>query len=544
MMFVRTPLGTIINFAPTGTASRVAALSPVGQWIKDYASMIITFGLVAIFCIAVIVVLQRAHVSDKSFTDYAVADRSFGPVYQMMSFLNTWWPGGIFLALTGLAASGGVVGFYMPIYSLLTVVLMYVMAERVWLWGKVFDLKTQPDLFALRYNSRGFAVIGALVGIISGVPWLVLGFKGLGDLFQSLSLGTMSATSAVLTGVVLMVIRQVWTIRMGMRGVVISDMLQGIVAYIVGTLIIFGLIGWLIWVHGFSVTALKASMLEAPGLGSTAGPLYLFAIIFSGAIGGWCWPSIFIRIYTADSVRSVQRAGALGAPISFFYAMALVVLGLLASFLPEVAKAPDSMWFTVCQMAGGPLLLGLGGVAVLAGTMGNVDGSIQATGAQVANDIVGNYRPLNHQQSVGIAKIAMVGVTLISAFLATRTIPHLFMLAILSYQGIIQLAVPQYLGIFWKRGNATGAIGGTVVGFTLAIILQSIYPTSITWAWGLTSGVIALIVNATIYVGCALLLPSTANERERLDGLFALTGSRIPSPGAVDALALRPRARA
>jgi SSS family solute:Na+ symporter len=189
---------------------------------------------------------------------------------------------------------------------------MYVMAERVWLWGKVFDLKTQPDLFALPYNSRAFAVIGAFVGIISGVPWLVLGFKGLGELFESLSLGTMGATSAVLVGVVLMVVRQIWTIRMGMRGVVISDMLQGIVAYIGGTAIIFGLIAWLIWGHGFSVTALKASMLQAPGLGSAVGPLYLFAIIFSGAIGGWCWPSTFIRIYTADSVRSVQRAGALG----------------------------------------------------------------------------------------------------------------------------------------------------------------------------------------------------------------------------------------
>jgi SSS family solute:Na+ symporter len=509
--------------------------------IKDYPSMTVTFGLVAIFCIAVIVVLQRAHVTDKSFTDYAVADRSFGPAYQMMSFLNTWWPGGIFLALTGLAASGGVIGFYMPIYSLLTVVLMYVMAERVWLWGKIFDLKTQPDLFALRYNSRAFAVIGALVGIVSGVPWLVLGFKGLGDLFESLSLGAMGATSAVLVGVVLMVIRQVWTIRMGMRGVVISDMLQGIVAYIGGTLIIFGLIAWLIWGHGFSLTDLHAAMLQAPGLGSAVGPLYLFAIIFSGAIGGWCWPSIFIRIYTADSVRSVQRAGALGAPISFFYAMALVILGLLASLLPEVAKGPDTMWFTVCQMAGGPLLLGLGGVAVLAGTMGNVDGAIQATGAQVANDIVGNYRPLDHKQSVVIAKIAMLVVTLISAFLATRTIPHLFTLAILSYQGIIQLAVPQYLGVFWKRGTAAGAIGGTVVGFALALILQQIYPTSITWAWGLTSGIIALIVNAAIYVGCAVLLPSSATERKRVDGLFALTGSRLPSASAVDALALQPR---
>jgi solute:Na+ symporter, SSS family len=503
--------------------------------------MIITFGLIALFCIAVVVVLQRAHVTDKSFTDYAVADRSFGPAYQMMSFLNTWWPGGIFLALTGLAAGSGVIGFYMPIYSLLTVVLMYVMAERVWLWGKLFDLKTQPDLFALRYNSRAVAVIGSLVGIISGIPWLVLGFKGLGEMFQAMSFGTLSATSAVLIGVAIMVIRQFWTIRMGMRGVVISDMLQGIVAYIGGGVIIIGLVLWLIFGHGLSVNSVPAAKLAVPGLGSAVGPLYLFAIILSGAIGGWCWPSIFIRLYTADSVRSVQRAGAMGAPISLVWALALVLLGLLASLLPEVAKSPDGMWFTVCQMAGGPFLLGLGGVVVLAGTMGNVDGGVQATGAQVANDIVGSYRPLDHKQSVIIAKVAMVVVTLISAWLATRTIPHLFMLAILSYQGIIQLAVPQYLGIFWKRGNAAGAICGTVVGFALAIILQGMYPASIGWAWGLTSGVIALVVNAAIYVGCAVLLPSSATERERVDGLFALTGSKLPSAITVGALALKPR---
>lgn len=502
--------------------------------------MIITFGLIAIFCIAVIVVLQRAHVTDKSFTDYAVADRSFGAGYQAMSFLNTWWPGGIFLALTGMAASKGVIAFYMPIYSLLTVVVMYVMAERVWIWGKLFDLKTQPDVFALRYNSRAVSVIGALVGIISGVPWMVIGFKGLGDLFQAMSLGAVGTTVAVLIGVALMVIRQVWTIRMGMRGVVVSDMFQGMVAYIGGTFIILGLVAWLIWGHGFGVGSLSAATLSVPGLSSPVGPLYLFSIIFSGAIGGWCWPAIFIRIYTADSVRSVQRAGAFGAPLSLLWAMALVILGLLASHLPEVAKSSDEMWFTVCHLAGGPWLLGLGGVVVLAATMGNIDGAVQATGAQVANDIVGAYRPLNHRQSVTIAKIGMVVVTLVSAWLATLTIPHLFVLAILSYQGIIQLAVPQYLGIFWKRGNAAGAISGTVVGFALAVILQTFYPVSIGWAWGLTSGLVAIIVNAMIYVGCAVLFPSSATERERVEKLFALTASRMPSQSTVDDLVLRP----
>jgi SSS family solute:Na+ symporter len=304
-------------------------------------------------------------------------------------------------------------------------------------------------------------------------------------------------------------------------------MFQGIVAYIGGSMIVLGLIAWLIHSHGANVSALSPTHLEAPGFFSTVGPLYLFSLIFSGVVGGWCWPATFIRLYTADSVRSVQRAGAMGAPLSLLFSVALVILGLLASLLPEVAAAPDLAWFTVCRMAGGPLLLGLGGVVVLAGTMGNVDGNVQASGAQIANDIVGAYVRLDHKQAVLSAKIGMLAITLLSAWLATRTISHLVTLAILSYQGIIQLAVPQYLGIFWKRGNAIGSILGTVVGFVLAILLQTTFPDGPTWAWGLTSGVLALVVNAAVYVGCAVLLPHAEAERRRVNDLFALTDAQL-----------------
>jgi hypothetical protein len=192
-------------------------------------------------------------------------------------------------------------------------------------------------------------------------------------------------------------------------------------------------------------------------------------------------------------------------------------------------------------MAGGPLLLGLGGVVVLAGTMGNVDGNVQACGAQIANDIVGAYLSLDHKRAVLSAKLGMLAITLLSAWLATRTISHLVTLAILSYQGIIQLAVPQYLGIFWKRGNAIGSILGTVVGFALAIFLQTIYPDGPAWAWGLTSGILALAVNAAVYVGCAVLLPHADAERRRVNDLFAFTNGQLASPITVESWLGGPR---
>ena len=177
-------------------------------------------------------------------------------------------------------------------------------------------------------------------------------------------------------------------------------------------------------------------------------------------------------------------------------------------------------------------------VVVLAGTMGNVDGNVQACGAQIANDIVGAYFKLDHKRAVLSAKIGMLVITLLSAWLATRTISHLVTLAILSYQGIIQLAVPQYLGIFWKRGNATGSILGTVLGFVLAIFLQNIYPDGPAWAWGLTSGVLALGVNAGVYIGCAVLLPQADAERRRVQDLFDLADGQLASTNTVAAAAL------
>jgi solute:Na+ symporter, SSS family len=136
-------------------------------------------------------------------------------------------------------------GFYPLSFSLLTVVLMYLMARRVWIWGSKFDLHTQPDLFALRYDSQHIRTVAAVIGVVSSFPWLVLGLQALGIVFRALSLGSLCFTTSVVIGVVVMVLRQVWTIRMGMRGIVISDMFQGIVAYVGGDALLLGLIMWM-----------------------------------------------------------------------------------------------------------------------------------------------------------------------------------------------------------------------------------------------------------------------------------------------------------
>lgn len=488
--------------------------------------MIVTFGLLALFFGLVIVVLQRSRVVDRDFTDYAVGGRSFGARYQAMSFLNTWYPGSMFTAFGALSVTAGVMSFYVLSYSLLTVVLLFVLARPVWLWGKAYDLKTQGDLFALRYGTRHIRSIAAAIGIVSGLPWLVLGMQALGNLFQAMSLGTLSFSASVIVGVLVIAVRQIWTVRMGMRGVVISDYVQGIVAYLGGGLMLCGLIVWLVVVKGSTLGGLDPRMFAIPSFGSKEGPLYLFALMFTGALGGWCWPYIFVRLFTADGVGSLKTSAVLALPLTLLFGAALLIFGMLASKLPEALAKPDDVWFIVSEQAGGLVLLGLAGVVLLAASMGHTDGNIQAYGAQLANDLVGNYVALDQTRMIVIAKVGMLCLTLLASWLATLTLPALFSLAVLAYQGIIQLSVPQFLGIFWKRGNRQGAVAGMVAGFVTAVGLELAYSGALPFGYGLSSGCFGLAVNLAVYVACAFLIPQPEEERRRIDALFALVEAR------------------
>lgn len=488
--------------------------------------MIITFGVLTAFFLIIVIILQLSKHRDRDFTDYAVGGRAFDARYQAMSLLNTWYPGSMFTAFGGMAAASGVISFYVLSYSMLMIVLLYFMARPVWVWGKTFDLRTQPDLLALRFDSQHIRTIAGIIGIVSGIPWLVLGMQALGTLFQYMSLGDLSFSNAVIVGVAVIVVRQIWTVRMGMSGVVISDFAQGIAAYIGGSLILAFLIGWMWWARDITFASLDPKLFAIPSIGSTEGPLYLFSLMFTGAIGGWCWPYIFVRLFTADGVSSLKKSAALANPLSLLFGALLLIFGMLASRVPGVAERPNDVWFIVSQQAGGLWLLGLAGVVVLAASMGHTDGNIQATGAQIANDLIGNYWKLDQAQLIVMAKIGMFGLTALSAWLACLKLPALFSLGVLAYQGIVQLAVPQFLGIFWKRGNKYGAIGGMLAGFAIAVVLELFYPGYLPWAYGLTSGAVAMVFNLAVYIAAAYLVPQSDADQARVDALFATVDER------------------
>jgi SSS family solute:Na+ symporter len=419
-----------------------------------------------------------------------------------------------------------VIGYYVISYSLLAVLFMFFMAQKVFAWGEAFNLRTQADFVGMRYRSRHVRVIAAVIGVLSVFPWLVLAFQSLGLVFSYLSFGAVSPAAAVFIGVAVLAIRQIWTIRMGMRGIVISDMVQGIFAYGVGGLIGLGLIVWLVR-QGFGFEAVPASLASLPGLGSELGPLYYFSIVLTGALGSWCWPDIFVRLFTAKSAQAVRNSAVKAAPLMFLFLAILLTMSLLAHQLPEVAAAPDNVWFLTAAH-GGPIILALAGTAVFAATIGNVNAIAAAIGTHTAQDII-HVNGTDEAATTRTARLVVAGVTIlavIGAVFAANKTAGLLTLALASYQGIVQLAPSLYLGIFWKKGAATGASAGMIVGFVTAVILQFVYPVSIGALGGVTSGVVGLIANTLVYLAVSLATQPDAVEQERVDKLFGRSFTR------------------
>jgi len=482
--------------------------------------VLIGYGGVVVFLIVLLVVLQRTKGS-ADFSEYATAGRSFGPMFSAMAFVNTWLPGTIFIAFAGYAASAGAIGFYFVAYSILAVVLMFLLARPVHEWGRRFDLRTQADLLGLRYGSTPVRVIAAVIGAIASFPWVVLGMQSLTLVFEYLSFGSVSATVAALIGIGVLVVRQWWTVRLGARGLVISDFVQGVVAYLFGTVLILGLLTWLL-TNGHGFGEVKPSFFTLPGPGSAEGPLYLFSLIATGALGGWCWPDIFVRLFASNSTKSIKRAAVMASPLLVIFGCSLCLLAMAASTLPGVADAPDEVWFITASV-GGPLVLTVAGVCVLAATMGNVGANLQALGAQIANDVVGPARG-TRVEDPRWGKVSVAVLTLLAGAVAVATTDVLssgmVALAQVSYQGIVQLAPTVFLGIFWRRGNAAAAGSAMVLGFATACVLQMLYPIAIPVLGGMTSGVAALAVNVAVYVAVSYLKPDDEDERRRVDELF------------------------
>lgn len=83
---------------------------------------------------------------------------------------------------------------------------------------------------------------------------------------------------------------------------------------------------------------------------------------------------------------------------------------------------------------------------------------------------------------------------------------QLVFLALMTYQGMIVLSPVVLLGLYWKRANKIGAVGGFLAGMTVSFSLTLIDPAFIhTYGW--TPGVYGFLTTLSIMLITGFMRP-------------------------------------
>jgi SSS family solute:Na+ symporter len=470
-----------------------------------------------------LIVIVWGRMREDTMEEYAVAGRSF-PWYMMVfTVLATWIVASTYTGWFAWAGSGGAIAFYYVAYTIVALVIYYALAPRVWKWGKLHDLYNMPDFIRLRYDSPKLAVVIAIAGIVIGAPWQVASIKTFGFLMSEATNGTVpfDVGMGIITVIVLGYI-----VFAGMRSVVITDFIQGVIS----TFVLFAAVLWIAYAlfGGFGSLVQQVAHQSESMFTVSQSSGYWASIVLTGALGGYAWMEVFNRIFLAKNVKEIKKVAVVAPLVVVLATFSLFLLGMGASLLEGVSG--QGAFFQMAEQAGGPVLLAGVGIIILAAGMSSIDSQLTTMGVVVSWNVVKELKPdIETSRAVNISRVVIVAWVAVAFGLATLDLPLLAKIGVWTYEGIVHLLPPIVLGLFWRKGNKYAAGAGIVAGMAITYGINLTMASSFAGPaiMGFTGAIVGLPVNLLVFVVGAYLGDDVAYVDDLFDEVAEYDGGEV-----------------
>ncbi len=461
-----------------------------------------------------------------SSTDYFLAGRNLG-----------WWVIGasIFASnigsehIVGLAGSGATSGVAMAHYELhawCLLVLAWVFVP-FYMRSMVF---TMPEFLERRFNEKSRYVLSIVSLITFVVSKIAVGIFAGGVVFgtllpeMQLTIGGSTIDSFWIGSVLVIVLTGLYTTLGGMRAVAYNDAVQ-VVVLIIGSALLtgYGLIelgGWgelrricgadmfNLWkpLIPAGIEGTWAPVMETNAAGQVIRQAWYFngnfpwlGMLFCAPIIGlwyWCTDQYIVQRALGAPNETVARQGSIFAaflklfPVYLFIIPGLICYALAKSGkIPELASmiGPDGNTIPGSSNGAFPMLVqyllppGIRGIVVaglLSALMGSLAGVFNACSTLFTIDIYQKWKPnAKEHQLVRTGRIATVTMVLI----ALAWIPVVknargvydYLQSVQSYLAP-PIFVVFFLGVFYKRMNAQGALWAMIAGFVMGLFRMAV----------------------------------------------------------------------
>jgi Na+/proline symporter len=469
--------------------------------------------LVSCYLLSLLLVgwLARRASRESSLSDYYLAGGSLGIPSLFFTLYATQYSGNSLFALPGKAYREGIMAsaFIVGVMGIVLVYQLY--APRLLLLAKQHSFISVGDFVRWRYRNNKLVACTNLVLAACLVTFILGNLKAVGLLVESTSDGAISFNQGIL---VLCLIMAIYEALGGMRGVIWTDIIQGLIL-MSGCLLIFY---FLLNSAGEQqiISPAESTIAVREFFGQPGHSASFFSLALLIAFGAAFYPQAIQRIYAARDNKALTRSYLLMFFMPLVTTLPIFIIGLSAAdWYADLSRTQSeqvviyAIGDLVTQNQSFHWLLTLYIAAAIAAIMSTIDSALLSLGSIISKDLVQQQKPLLSDLSLHrISKRISWMLMAIMAALAIYLPQTIWSLLVLKLELIIQIAPLMILGVRNTNIDSNCLLAGLVAGVTSAIALK-IFGVS---PLGIHGGLWALIINILACYACQQLKPRLVLE--------------------------------
>ncbi|MDJ0509823.1 MAG: sodium:solute symporter family protein [Crocosphaera sp.] len=434
--------------------------------------LIICFYLLATLLVGFLSYQQQENTAE----DYFLANRKLGNIVLFFTLIATNFSSFFFL---GFAGEGYRIGIsYYPMMAFGTgfaALSFYYIGYQVWKLGKQYHFITPAELIDFRFNNPPLKVLFLAVMVIFTLPYLALQPIGAGYLLENLTNGQIPYFFGATFLTIIIVI---YVLMGGMRSVALTDVLQGILMFI---LMITAFVVIAHNLGGFAnitkeTYTLKPELFSRSGVGDFFTEKKWFSFIALWSLTLPMFPQMFMRFYTAKTSQSLKISTLLYPVITGVLFICPVMIGVWGNtvfpslegkeadqILPMMLSEYTPLWLNSIIMVG-----------ALASFMSTLDSQLLSLSSIITRDI---YLPYIHpqaslKQQTLIGRIVIIILAIIGLIIAYQPPSTIFIIATQTFTGLTVLFPTVIAALYSKNIKGVSCLVSIIVGELIVIGFQ------------------------------------------------------------------------
>ncbi len=408
-------------------------------------------GLYIVIGSVIVLVVMRKKQSQE---DYFIGSRKIHWIVTALTYAATTYSAFMMVGLVGLSYSSGIGAMIFElIYLAATIILLTLYGKRIWRLGHQHGYVSPMEMLGGRYGHIT-AAVGAGVAFLALIPYASVQVIGLALVFNTYGIG-------FVTGVTIAaVIICIWAFLGGLRGVAITDALQGAFMMLVA-------VGVLTWTgtsfQGFELSTFPNQVWT---------PVFFINLTLPWSFFALTNPQVVQRLFIIREEAGIRKMIIFFAIFGLIYTVIVTFIGFGAKFgtldgvLPQIADR-DTVIVELMGRMGAWLSLPLG-LSIIFASVSTSNSIILTLSSMVTRDI------FREKERAVVGRVLTVVLTLLVFLFALLRPDYIVELSVATSR-ILLVFLPLFWGLFHGRKGAEKTGLTVLLGGAACAVLTSVF---------------------------------------------------------------------